>query len=285
MWKDDSDSSLLAEEIWTIRLHALRNQAIAEAQLPDVGGPPIDLKAIHDQRVSEGLHQKPVLESCDMGHDFYFLPDHPERDDGSRRCPRCMAQGLSTLKIELDAEREKNQEIDKRVSAVTASLINKKHVTKEQVDARMNERDLLNLAWMIIANADCGAWKKDAEQWLEKFNAIIPTQPTPPPVSSLSICPACNHPYEDHIKPTMKCPVKVDRPSAAVYETEPKFHMYQPVCLTYSPGQKAIIGAVNPPDENNPRYRYQLILDSNPGVLFPPIEESRGFFDTQLKAL
>lgn len=38
----------------------------------------------------------PSIETCDYGHRFGFLPDHP-RKDGLKRCPHCMAIGLDAL--------------------------------------------------------------------------------------------------------------------------------------------------------------------------------------------
>lgn len=35
----------------------------------------------------------PILETCPLGHRFYFLPDHPTKDD-YKRCPYCMAKGI-----------------------------------------------------------------------------------------------------------------------------------------------------------------------------------------------
>lgn len=42
-----------------------------------------------------------IIDSCDQGHRFAALPDHPTKD-GRARCPHCMVFGLRRLE---DAER------------------------------------------------------------------------------------------------------------------------------------------------------------------------------------
>jgi len=36
---------------------------------------------------------KPIIETCDNGHKFAKLPDHPKKD-GLSRCPHCLVIGL-----------------------------------------------------------------------------------------------------------------------------------------------------------------------------------------------
>ena len=43
-----------------------------------------------------------VIDTCDQGHKFAKLPDHPRRD-GLARCPHCMAIGLDAATAERDA--------------------------------------------------------------------------------------------------------------------------------------------------------------------------------------
>jgi hypothetical protein len=54
------------------------------ASSPEV---PIDAAAHADIRLQG------KVETCDSGHTFLYLDDHP-RKDGLRRCPYCMAIGL-----------------------------------------------------------------------------------------------------------------------------------------------------------------------------------------------
>lgn len=42
----------------------------------------------------------PVIDTCDQGHKFAKLPDHPKRD-GISRCPYCMAIGLDGAREEI----------------------------------------------------------------------------------------------------------------------------------------------------------------------------------------
>ena len=42
---------------------------------------------------------EPVIDTCEMGHQFAKLPDHPRRD-GAARCPHCMAEGLDVRAAE-----------------------------------------------------------------------------------------------------------------------------------------------------------------------------------------
>ena len=42
----------------------------------------------------------PIIDTCEQGHNFAKLPDHPERD-GISRCPYCMAIGLGSAREEI----------------------------------------------------------------------------------------------------------------------------------------------------------------------------------------
>ena len=50
----------------------------------------------------------PVIETCDRGHRFGFLPDHPRDSGGLKRCPHCLAIGL-------DAERARVAELEQAI--------------------------------------------------------------------------------------------------------------------------------------------------------------------------
>lgn len=36
----------------------------------------------------------PIVDTCELGHKFGKLPDHPKDKDGHVRCPHCLVQGL-----------------------------------------------------------------------------------------------------------------------------------------------------------------------------------------------
>jgi len=44
---------------------------------------------------------KPVIETCDAGHQFARLADHPKSGAGYR-CPHCMSMGLDKARQQLD---------------------------------------------------------------------------------------------------------------------------------------------------------------------------------------
>ena len=51
-----------------------------------------------DKPTSSSLEQV-VIDTCDNGHKFAKLPDHPVKD-GKARCPNCLAIGFDKLKAE-----------------------------------------------------------------------------------------------------------------------------------------------------------------------------------------
>jgi hypothetical protein len=59
--------------------------------------------------IARAVEKERVIETCDRGHRFCKLADHPERD-GHPRCPHCMADGLAAARqriAELEAERDR----------------------------------------------------------------------------------------------------------------------------------------------------------------------------------
>lgn len=40
---------------------------------------------------------EPVIETCDMGHMFAKLPDHPKNSMGHAACPHCLVEGKIRL--------------------------------------------------------------------------------------------------------------------------------------------------------------------------------------------
>lgn len=49
------------------------------------------------------ISKQPVIDTCDLGHKFAKLGDHPMKD-GVARCPICMSVGLD--KARLDNEKQ-----------------------------------------------------------------------------------------------------------------------------------------------------------------------------------
>jgi hypothetical protein len=47
------------------------------------------------------LTNKAVADTCDSGHTFVRLPDHPTRD-GRPRCPHCLAIGFDNFRKEIE---------------------------------------------------------------------------------------------------------------------------------------------------------------------------------------
>jgi len=47
------------------------------------------------------MRQRAIIDTCDFGHKFAKLPDHPLRD-GKARCPHCLASGLDGARDELN---------------------------------------------------------------------------------------------------------------------------------------------------------------------------------------
>lgn len=43
----------------------------------------------------------PVIETCDRGHTYAYLSDHPRGSDGMKRCPHCMSIGLDRAREEI----------------------------------------------------------------------------------------------------------------------------------------------------------------------------------------
>lgn len=39
-----------------------------------------------------------TIDTCDFGHKFAKLPDHPQKNNQAR-CPYCMAEGLDALRF------------------------------------------------------------------------------------------------------------------------------------------------------------------------------------------
>lgn len=63
-----------------------------------------DRIAYFDKSPKVSLIVQAVIETCDFGHKFAKLPDHPKKD-GLARCPHCMASGLDALRKEVDSFR------------------------------------------------------------------------------------------------------------------------------------------------------------------------------------
>ena len=67
--------------------------------------PPVSVDSTYDAMQSEidelraALATAPVIDTCDLGHKFAKLPDHPTRN-GLARCPHCLVLGLATARAE-----------------------------------------------------------------------------------------------------------------------------------------------------------------------------------------
>lgn len=48
----------------------------------------------------------PVIDTCDQGHKYARLPDHPYNKDGRPRCPYCMSIGLDRALSEVSELQE-----------------------------------------------------------------------------------------------------------------------------------------------------------------------------------
>lgn len=49
--------------------------------------------------------ERAVIDTCDQGHRFAKLPDHPTQNAGQARCPHCLVQGMQAVRDERDALR------------------------------------------------------------------------------------------------------------------------------------------------------------------------------------
>lgn len=43
----------------------------------------------------------PIIDTCDQGHNFAKLPDHPKNSMGGPACPHCMSIGLERARTDL----------------------------------------------------------------------------------------------------------------------------------------------------------------------------------------
>lgn len=59
----------------------------------------VDFKSTH---LSCSVTQfNPIIDTCDFGHNYAKLPDHPKDTSGRPRCPVCMSSGLDGARVEL----------------------------------------------------------------------------------------------------------------------------------------------------------------------------------------
>ena len=76
----------------------------------------------------------PVIDSCDQGHQFAKLNDHPVNSEGRPRCPHCLAIGL-------DRSRQVERELfNKMIEAILKVDFNKLTVGEELIIRRSYER-------------------------------------------------------------------------------------------------------------------------------------------------
>lgn len=60
---------------------------------------------IAELRQLRAVEAERLIETCEYGHKFVKLPDHPRTDMGAR-CPYCMSIGLDAARAERDRLRE-----------------------------------------------------------------------------------------------------------------------------------------------------------------------------------
>ena len=62
-----------------------------------------DLTAAFAARALDAANEREacLMGTCEMGHKFGMLADHPERD-GVARCPHCMAIGLDAIRLDYE---------------------------------------------------------------------------------------------------------------------------------------------------------------------------------------
>lgn len=90
---------------------SLNSETYGEERGPDCARR-IEKEAESLVQESLALNKQPALiETCDQGHKFIKLPDHPKHD-GMARCPYCMATGL-------DAAREEIKQLEQRSPKMT----------------------------------------------------------------------------------------------------------------------------------------------------------------------
>lgn len=69
------------------------------------------------EEVERKLADAPVIDTCDQGHKFSKLPDHPLHD-GQARCPHCMEIWLNNAELQLAAvQNDLIKEMDKAANA------------------------------------------------------------------------------------------------------------------------------------------------------------------------
>lgn len=94
---------------------SLNSETYGEERGPDCARR-IEKEAESLVQESLALNKQPALiETCDQGHKFIKLPDHPKHD-GMARCPYCMA-------TELDAAREEIKQLEQRSPKMTYAKV------------------------------------------------------------------------------------------------------------------------------------------------------------------
>ena len=89
MCSDDGDGNSLSWRGWGRGFYAIPDSEDAE----------------FEKRVALGvmiMKHNPVIDTCDQGHQFAKLEDHPLNDQGQARCPHCLSLGFDKKTKELD---------------------------------------------------------------------------------------------------------------------------------------------------------------------------------------
>ena len=98
-------------------------------------------------RDSEELEDFIVFDTCDHGHRFAKMPDHPKRD-GIARCPHCLVNGIESareslaVQVSLNVETKKNLDLEiehnKRLSQSNDAFIKLRMRISRRLEAEKN---------------------------------------------------------------------------------------------------------------------------------------------------
>lgn len=115
-----------------------------------------------EQPAAQGY--EPVIETCDIGHNFAKLHNHPQRH-GLSRCPYCLAEGLDSVRKEREQLRTLNQRQAEEIESLQSELAAVKRQLKdsegciarrEQYIAELEAAESSDKVW-----ADFAAWLLD----------------------------------------------------------------------------------------------------------------------------
>lgn len=103
---------------------------------------------------------EPIIETCDHGHKFAYLPDHPRRN-GLTRCPHCMAIGLDRLR-EPASEPSEADELRKERDALLQKPIDLAKM--DSIDEEVTDRMIAYYWWQEAQDARAALKAQSTEQ-------------------------------------------------------------------------------------------------------------------------